>query len=334
MFRQRQRGFLILAVTVAIVSVTTLGWRMLRRVPDPATSSTQEMLRWLAWNDIATHAPAFQLQWVDRFSAELQDGLASRADSLDWSDPQFSRLAANILHLQSVWFYDRTARYADVAPADRWDFLSTEIDTVMHWSALDLPRGNPNQDSVEFMDQISAWMDAAPPESQVQVRQAVEDATLCWLATSDLADASEETRSALALRLARRLDAGYSATDMRLALRPHHQERLVQNSRLLAEAWLQEQAAKYATLAADQRLAFLDQQIERLTNWRLGELLAPQNDSSGSGQMLKLLPLINDWVARADEPDKERLTKLIADVQARWFVRRFQAFLPTTAGSE
>jgi hypothetical protein len=303
--------------------------------PEPATSSRQAILRYLATADATAEPLEFQQALIERLEQELRggmpvDGAASAGESYQ------ARLRANAAALKEVWFRWRTEQYAKLPADQKAAFLDERIETVLAWARLDAAL-NRNRTSASseggspaagFFDEIAGWMRAeSQTQRRQQMEQAVQDGLVRWLATRKLDDQSPEVRRELAMRIAAKLDDGLSLTST-LAQQPAgEQDVLRSNARLLVEAWLLAQADLYFQLEESKRVEFIDARMNEVQRWGVLELLSAQQGEGAlpASGLVGFLTVANEWIAHAPPEKQSQLRELLIAVQARMFVKWLQS---------
>ena len=343
--RHRHRGvFAIVSVVVLTLAVSLIGWRSWSiYLPDPTQAEGPALLRWLVLKELADQPRPRQVVVVDRLARELRQGVSSGDDVASLSDSQRERLLRNLQLSKRIWFETRVDRYASCPPAERWDFVHVQVETVLRWaefSVSDLTTELPTHaDSAElrhaatmqFFGELERWIAEAESDRAVSMRRAVQAGLTCWLATHDLAVEPPETRGELAHRIVAQLDAGLELSQVAGDLEGDRREMLEANGLLLLEAWLNEEAVKYASLPTDQRTAYVDARLDQVEQWGLMQFFSDSDLPSGSGErqsgLVALMTQVNTWIARA-EPDRQpQLRALMAHLQQRILWRSFHALL-------
>jgi hypothetical protein len=342
---RRHRGILttVVLAALAVPALAAVGYYYwLNDLPHPSSANRGELMRWLVLREVADQPKELQVALVDRLQEELLDGLAAESGS-GGLDPSYRRqLDRNLETLKRVWFVARVKQYANVEPSHRNAFLEQQIAVIDAWSSLAGDASNGKDDGAagtsgasSFFDKIEDWIAAANGEQRKQMIRGVQDGLVCWLATRDLAEQTMALRRDLAVRIARELDCGVEVgggEGMQIGRR----QRLMANGMLLLEAWLHEQAARYARLEGDQRREFLDRQIDRLIRWDLPSLTdSSENDEqpSAAASFLKLSQQVDEWIKRADVSRREQLRKLADDFRRRFFYRSLTGSLPASPGA-
>ncbi len=338
------RGILTLVTLVVLGAAGALvGWYwVFLPAADPRTASLDQILRLLVLRDVQAEPVEWQLALVDRLEHELRAGL-DVGDADDGLSPaRRETLLHNVEFLKHKWFVTRVDAYLECATGERLRFLDEQIKTVFTWAAIDAqlgePSSNPKPEDSEtaagrMFQQMDRWILAAPADQAARMRAVITDGVVCWLATRDLHDETAAVRREVALRIADELDSGTRADKLDFELSDQQQSRFLANGQLLLESWLFEQSKRFAALNQDQRRDFVDQQIDRFTNWGILELLAGGDGADGQqgvSQMqglAKFLQLVNTWIERSDEADRPRLRALISHVQQRIIERQFERAL-------
>jgi hypothetical protein len=331
--RRRHRGILaVLSVVGLAVIVSLVGWRLWAGyLPDPQQADVGGLMRWLVLAELTDEPWDRQIVFVDRLEQELSKGghLTGNAESL--SQQSLDRLQRNAQLLKRVWFQSRVDRYASCPEAERFDFLTSQIKTVMVWSQFDIPTNGAvrqvdpidGQDTatMRFFSDIERWISEADEDHAVRMRQAVRDGLTCWLATSDLAEEPMPTRRELARRIESELENGLQLNQVVGDLDQQRQQTLQANGLLLLEAWLHNGAEQYAALPTDQRTAYVDTQLERVNRWHLIDFLNSQgSDGSPAGSQngaAALMVVVDGWIERAEPDLQPQLGNLVRHIQQR-----------------
>ncbi len=338
--RRRHRGILaVLSVVVLAMIVSLIAWRLWAgHLPDPQQADTQGLMRWLVLAELADEPWDRQLVLVDRLEEELNKGGDLTGDAGSLSKQYQDRLQRNTQLLKRVWFQSRVDRYGSCSEAERFDFLTAQIQTVMVWSKFDIPTNNvvrqvdpidhQHASTMRFFSDVERWIAEADENHAVRYRQAVRDGLTCWLATRDLAEEPMPTRRELARRIENELENGLQLNQVSGDLNQQRQQILQANGLLLLEAWLHNEAEQYAALPANQRTAFVDAQLDRVSQWHLVDFLnGPSGDGSPSDSqdgVAALMVVVDGWIERAEPDLQPQLGNLVRHIQQRVLWRSFQ----------
>lgn len=339
MIIRRHRGivaaFAVAVLTIAATSIGLSFWAF--HLPKPADCNRDQLQRWLVLRDLRTQPREVTVALVDRFEAELAGGMDVSTTDVRLSDDYLRQLTANIALLKKTWFEDRVSRYFACPPASRMAYLEQQIETIMIWSNIDLSldaedtRLSADEQrhafTVEFFGDVERWIAQADSDRAPRMLQAVRDGILCWLATSDLADEPMPTRRELARRIVRDLNAGFRLDQISLPMDDTQRQRLADNTRLLLEAWLYNEAEEFADLPRERRTEYLDRQLENVSRWGIFDLLTPQPsaaDSATTIDWLRFMQTVEGWIAAADAEHQPRLRQLVSAVHQRILWRQMQ----------
>lgn len=150
------------------------------------------------------------------------------------------------------------------------------------------------------------------------------DQLLRWLFTRDLEHETRDVRQ----RLITRLEAEFSTTSVswdqaNARLKEEYREQLWKNLALLVEPWLDEKLEQYGRLPVAQRVAYVDQLLDRLSAWKGLASIRPeaQATSSGGAMWQPLLVRVRDWQGQADPQRRELIGQFLLTAQVRWLIR-------------
>src|SRR5262249_4137902 len=119
-------------------------------------------------------------------------------------------------------------------------------------------------------------------------------------------------------------------------LDPSYQELLSRNIDLLLHEWFQKMVDAYHALAADQRAAYVDAQLNRLPGGdRLNQAQtavaalsdAPPPSGAKRNAVAWLLAKVRRWTAQSSAEQRQRVDEFVAAVQARWLLRQMPKLL-------
>jgi hypothetical protein len=342
---RKYRLFAVFALLIIVCAVTAGGIYVIQPPPrpDPKLATRDQMLRYLVVGNLTTDPVNYQVAVVDRLMADLADSSdlpTNAAAELPASYKE--QLRANLNTLEHAWFVSRVDRYHELAAQEQGEFLDDQINAVLAWSRLDV--GLQDQAAGisveqqraayagEFFGQIDNWIAEANAEQTPLMRSAVQQAIIRWLSTRSLEEEPRGTRQELAEAIVRALDRGMKLERVLASLDSEHQTQLSANSLLLIEAWLHELAIEYEQLPVDQQAAYIDRRLDQITQWNLASLMVPsaEGQSGGGSAMssmqasLKILSVINRWIARADEESRPRFEAFMMDLQKQWLARQMK----------
>ena len=312
--------------------------------PDPATASREALLRYLVVGEIAAEEEEYQVALVDR----LMNDFAENPDLPTGTAEQIPKgyreqLDLNLDTLKRAWFVSRCLRYREMSESAATQdvakaaYLDEQIGAVLAWSRVDLQlstaEGLADDDAQraayagEFFGQIEQWIATAEAERATIMNRAVRDAILRWLSTRSLAEEPMGTRQELAKVVVAELDRGLKLEQIMGSLEEAEKSQLAANSLLLIEAWLHEVAIEYEQLPSDQRQAFLRAKLDQVVEWDLAGLIAEGGSGSTSAMSelqasLRMLAVINQWIARADHDSRGRFEMFMFDLQRQWLLRQ------------
>ena len=308
-------------IPAAAGAIAASGW-LFATPPNPATSSREEIFRWLVQGDVAEQSPEMQIALVDRLEQELDLESAVLADELSAS--QKTNLAHNISTLKHVWFVDRVHRYSVIETEQRTDFMDECLQTVTTWSAAEvaLNSESTSHSVCDFYDEIEQWIALEQDAQQQQnMRDCVNQGIFRWLSTYSLEELPFTARTDLAMRIAAEFEAGMSADGWELADAVEEQFRT--NCELLMEAWIRHQATSYAALAESDRPAYISKQIDSVVQANVLALLSAGKDEQTA--LLQLLGLCEKWIGNAPTEEQPQIRQLLTAVQMELIRRKFQS---------
>jgi hypothetical protein len=149
-----------------------------------------------------------------------------------------------------------------------------------------------------------------------------------WLSGRDLTVEFTHTKLRLARRLAEDFRQGYDWQHDLSRLDGQRRDRLIQNFRELACAWLLDRADRYVSLGEPDRTAFIDQQLDDLLYWPVWQRqrtrhlagMLPANPALAVQQ-------IDVWTGGVQAAERQRIQQFTNALYVRWLQRGLQ-FLP------
>jgi hypothetical protein len=313
--------------------------RSLYWLPDPAAASQEELLRWVALRDLAQYPRETQVTLVNRLQEVVQPEEFKQGETQKRLQSYAPQIRKNAELLKKVWFETRCRQYATIGDAQRFDFLRQQLDAVFDWATLLDPERGPGQKPVSrhenpqlawrLIGELETWIDEARGEQKGRMEQAVRDAVVCWLSTTDLAANTFTTRRDIAARLAAEFSAGNGiSADDPLPVTGAHQDLLQENAMLLIEAWLHDRAEAYAKLEPSQQEAFVDRCLDDVQHWNVARYLPAGSQEKGAGGVQAVLRRLPEWIERAESQVRGDLLKFVAHVQQRVVLRAFRQVVP------
>lgn len=169
-------------------------------------------------------------------------------------------------------------------------------------------------------------------------RTADRDGLIRWIALRDLSQEPAETRRLLAQRFEEEFREGGDWGAAKDRLSPAQRERVWDNVLQLLEAWLELKVDRYAELAQNERLAFIDSTIDTVRAWKgIGALRGEETASSETAKkpplLLILLERMDHWKGKLDPDRRQRISQFVADLQVRWVQRLVLGTSSATAGT-
>ena len=344
---KRLHWALLPVVLILVVGTcAALAWKSWAlSLPAPQQSDRDQLLRWLVLREIADQPWDVQVALVDRLEEELAKGLDARSQGETLDDQYARQLASNVKRLKEVWFLSRVEHYSSCALDRRGEFLKHQLAVIASWSQLDVPTArngshekeedDHHQTTSRLFADIERWMAQAGPAMSERMSQAVRDGTIIWLSTRSLADEPMTTRRDLAQRIASELDRGLSVADVGSQVGLEGQKVLQENSLLLLEVWLLDQAETLDALPPDEHVTYVDEQLDRILAWGILDWIAataPAGSASSSGTFagpLAFLTAANQWVQRAPLDQQPQLRRLLQLTQQRLFLRSLSGLFPS-----
>jgi hypothetical protein len=331
-------------MVVLAVAVSTIGWHAWSiYLPDPVRADGAALLRWLVLQELADQPRQRQILIVDRLAEQLNQGLPAAGNTARLSLSQRQRLARNLTASKRIWFETRVDRYAAIPAAEQWEFVNAQVATVLRWAdlsapaaAAEIPAGadeceTRHDATMQFFDELERWVAEADSDRAARMRQAVQAGLTCWLATRDLAVEPLATRREIARRIVAELESGLELEQAASDLTDEHRDILRANGLLLMEAWLSDEAARYAELPADERTDYVDARLDQVEGWGLFQFLSgPAGPPASGGEQsapVSLMTQVNVWIDRAEPARQPHLRALVADLQRRLLWRSLQALL-------
>lgn len=321
----------ITAVTLLIASgVFTFGqWRWLvGAYPSVAATETDELGYWLALVDLETQPESLRRDLVDRFQSELNQGwspLTTHQEDENVNLGAYQNIVAhNVEMLTREWFYYRCEQYTQVAAdQNRLGFIGPQVDTVLLWADVYSQVSYPGQaaseeNAFDLFDKLDSWILEAESDRHAGLNLGIHHSVLYWLGINRVDSLSLGTRRKLAERIAAALGGGASESARSLELTGVQLEQLQENAFTLIEAWLLNRSLEFADLSAGQREAYLDRQLETVTQWQLEKLLtggASDLGATNHGQLLKLMSQLAIWADRAPQQHREAYRLLTRELQ-------------------
>jgi hypothetical protein len=334
----------LLVLGLILLSIVGFGsWTFFGPLPDPSQAGIRDLARWLLQRDLVNEPRKIQVSLVNRLQAELETDfdLPSRRR---WSDSAHDQLLRNVVFLGKVWFQERCRQYQQLEKPARLAFLESQLNVVSHWSSLEtrLLENQPStsdssasSSTVRLFKRIETWVEEAEGEQRQQLTQVIQDATLCSLATDDLAKQSMDVRRDLADRITSFLNSANNDVGSRLQLEPSHYKQLATNSLVLMEAWLINRAIEFQSLTSQEKEPYVTNQLNQMKQWKLDDLLAPagegqenkrqQSSLDSSVRLLsRIVPHLETWINRADPAQQESFRDLIQHFQAQLLKNQFR----------
>jgi hypothetical protein len=339
------RGILaiVLLTVLALSGLSAAGYFWLLRLPHPSEATRDQLLHWLVLREVANEPPEVQQALVDRLQEELLGGLEPGADAAALSSAYREQLQRNISTLKRVWFETRTQQYAACPAGEKFAFVERQIAVVAAWSTFELDVHHGSSDDSpsgsagsQFFDEIETWIADAEGERRQRMIRGVRDGLVCWLATRSLAEQPVSLRRDLANRIARELDYGLKLDGTEGALNDTRRRQLGENGLLLLEAWLGEQALRYAQLDAQGRASFLDERIDAFSRWNVAPLLgagaaatgATVSANNSTAALFGLSRQLDTWIERAAPAEQNALRLLADDLRRQVALRALRGLLP------
>jgi hypothetical protein len=346
---KRHRWILIPAVLlVCIASGSAVAWRTWAlSLPSPDRADREALVRWFVLREIAEEPWEIQVALVDRLEQELADGWQAPAEPGRLTAVYAARLERNIAQLKQVWFRSRVERYADCPPEQQADFLNRQLLTLEGWARLDQAPGGNGTGATKgsgspvgvsgLFSEIERWTAQSEPGLQAKIARALRDATLFWLCTRSLQNEPPGIRLELARKIAAELDRE-SADDDRFEngyLQPAARQAVLRaNALLLLEAWLLDQSRTLDSLPREERIAFVDRQLDRIESWRILDWFVSATEPAAASKTagpIVLLEFAGQCIQRAEPEDRPGLQRMVQLAQQRMLLRGLRNFLPGLA---
>ena len=333
-------------LTLALIFLCVGGtgyWMLFGPLPNPSDAGMRDLARWLLQRDLVNEPRKIQVSLVNRLQTELETDF-TLPNQRRWSDNSHDQLLRNVIFLGRIWFEERCRQYQDLDKPKRLAFLESQLAVVSHWSSLEAQLldnqsstsgSSTSPSTVRLFERIETWVDEAEGEQQSRLTRAIQDATLCSLATDNMANQSMEVRRDLADRITSFLNKAGDGLGDRLQLQPSHYTRLSENSLVLMEAWLINRAMEFQSLSPQQKKPYIEGQLNQMKQWNLGSLLdppavgqngTPQQSSLDSSIKLlgRILPHLETWINRAEPSQQAALRELIQQFQSQLIKNQFR----------
>ncbi|HTN75389.1 MAG TPA: hypothetical protein VL096_09085 [Pirellulaceae bacterium] len=330
----RHRGMLALLLLLMLAGTTVGSAAWIWSLPvSPATASREQLLRALVLQDLSREPRASQQAWVNRLQTELSADFSPPDGQVNLLESQRKRLVANVQLLERVWFEMRASQYAGQPQERKASFLREQIELLRVWSEVaalaQASSTAPEAAILGFVAQLDSWIATAEGAQREQMVRAVEDGTACWLATCTLQDYPLEVRRQLAERIVRELKQGAQPAVTVMASSPQERERLAKNVALLIEAYIQQVAASFAKVPANERGKFIDTELDAIEAWSNSNpaLLTGEANHSSASALVQLAAQAPHWIEHAPPDEQAQVAAFVGAVQQRLLWRQLPAWL-------
>ena len=176
-------------------------------------------------------------------------------------------------------------------------------------------------------------------EAQESSQDLVHAMVIRWLSIRDLGLFSLNQRIMIADEIMYEIQATVSSEsvtsetvsdDLMASVAVSNVERFQSNIELLMEAWLTGKARRLAELAEDDRLAYVERQLDQILKFPLERLGGYSDSSQATGSLVPAsistwMSRLSVWTERASPEDKPRLRDLILKAQWSFLQRTFNA---------
>jgi hypothetical protein len=194
---QKKSGFILMAV-LAILALALSGASVFvyaTRMPDPATTDTRGLFRWLVTRDLSQESSVLQDSILSRLELELHKGLDVGDVGKQLTPVQRAQLVHNADHLGRMWFLRQVDRYFAQLDSKRLTFLGQQIDEIQRSGVAEtLAKLMAEEEGVapknmwaSLNERIRRWSESLPPDRKSQVNQFVTavQGNLFWRAVRD-----------------------------------------------------------------------------------------------------------------------------------------------------
>ena len=333
---------LILGCIGACTLAISLIYARFYALPHPHDANANQIGYWLVLKDLENEPVETQMALVDRLIEDTDLISENSGSGYQLSESQSNQLFENICVLKNCWFLDRVQRHHELSSDRKWDFLCKQIDVVHRWVQLltDHPElmalcdgSRPQGTASEFFFQeVDQWIADAPPDKKQYAIAAVNHSVYVWLSTQSLKGQSMETRVELADRIVYELRRGMEIEELPSNIDSKERTMLNANGKLLMEAWMHKTANELAKLEEKkERAEFVDTLIAEIHQWKILEIVQARDetdsDQPSTKNMMEFTTLIENWIARADPSDGEKLDALYRLARARIFAAIFSGKL-------
>ena len=186
----RIRILFILAVVAALAvsAMAASQFYAAYRLPDPATTDTDGLIRWLVTVDLEQHPSDVQSILARRLEEEF-------GDTTDWSelksrltDEYSQQLWSNIQILLRPWFFEKMERYNTGTSAERIEVLDQLLDQAETWQGIvelapagEIDTKTPGVYFTFLMGKVGEWKETCSPEKAKQLDEFVNVIQARWL---------------------------------------------------------------------------------------------------------------------------------------------------------
>ena len=336
----RHRGVLTGLTLAALLSVSALVLvRTLGALPDPATANAEGVFRWLVLRDLAAEPPEVPRTLVARLETLLQEPIDVSA-AADLSQSQQRLLAVNSRLLRRVWREQAVDGYFACGGAGRVAYLDRQVDTVARWSAVDArlreqatEGGNNTAGGASWFDEMHVWMNEASGQRQREITEVVRQGLLRWMARYDLATEAFATRLALVDALLEEMSRDTDVSNQISELTSDEQQRFWLNVDLLARTAMIDRARTYDRTPQPDRMAFLGQQIQLVTQRKVVDQFLRATSTSGKiAKAAGLVETLARWTREAPEEDRPLMSRFSADLKKHQLLLHQRSLLQRLKG--
>ena len=166
-----------------------------------------------------------------------------------------------------------------------------------------------------------AWMTLSLPEPQHASRSQL----LKWLVMRDLADESRHTRRALIERFQQELLAGQRFAARSDQVHASRRVQLLANVDLLQRDWFEWAAERYGRCEQDERLPYLERQIQTVLSWTQVEADLAETTASAEKSKSSLghfFQRIENWLDEAADKQRKKMKRGVHDGIVCWLATR------------
>lgn len=155
---------------------------------------------------------------------------------------------------------------------------------------------------------------------------------LRWVVQRDLESETPDVRLALVDRLVAELNNSGLRVDRNIdGLSERQKQTLHKNLELIKSVWFESRADRYAEIAPDEQMLFLDKQLRTIDLVRRLPVFRRDDTEQNERFLEAFFDDLGRWVARAEAARKQRMQQLIQDAVVSWLATNDAASLSDDA---